>query len=131
MRRTAAILLAAGLLIAVVGCEPKATITATASTNQAACLVAFQIAGTVSPRNATPKVMLQRTVNHVWKDALWQPTVNDPWRPAAGNVTQTTGHYTITYQVNDYVPTMHLRVRSSGSGSTSPAFYVTVNPDSC
>lgn len=128
MRRVLAVLVAVLGLTLATACEQSMTITDGAV--KPAC-GNNAVEGKVSPVGATPKVVLQRTVNGKWVDWQWYTGSDDAERPHAisARPNMDDGGYFISYA--DRKPngqlltgTIHLRVRSNGGGAVSKGFYV-------
>lgn len=110
-------------------CEPAtptATIWAKAQEAKPACNTQSYITGNVKPAGATPKVILQRTVDGKWVDWMWKTQqTGSRIRILFGNV-QSDGTYRIGFTVpGTEGATYHLRVRSEGGSVASNDVYVT------
>lgn len=131
MRRAAMLVgVAVVALLAATGCEPKMTIKAKPDNSDGyLCGITIHVVGSVNPIGATPKVVLQQTLNHQWVDVKGWASADD-WY-AAGPATARTanvrqgGTFSIPYYVDWPNGTKHLRVRSNGGGADSGDFYVT------
>ena len=122
------ILAALGVMVLLAACQPTptATITATAPRNPY-CWNPIEITGTVTPADATPRVVLQRTVGGKWVDWQWITYPADTTRTRLVAVPNpTTGAYRLTFMApGEEGVTVHIRVRSDDGTSFSNAPYIT------
>lgn len=108
--------------------ETAMTITAKPSATRPECGGNEDVTGIVTPKAATSKVVLQRTVGGKWVDWKWREgnydttdgVLSATLLPGSGD----SASYTVLFWANS-TSTLHLRVRSSGGGYVSPGFYVT------
>ena len=133
MKRALGVLAVAMALVLATGCEPTATIDAHAA---AGCdWTTFY--GKVTPKDATPKVVVQRTVGGKWVDWKWY----ESWLTSAQAhvITAPVDKSDGTFQVeiaNDPANaarlsgSIHVRVRTNG-GQAGPGFYVAIPDASC
>ena len=135
----AVLLLVALGVMGLTGCEPAMTITAKIAPPPSpitpVCLNDPEIIGTVTPPDATKKVVLQRSSGGKWTDFKWYTTLDSSAEPEllTSGVNPYDGGYAI--QVQRYYIGAKLRgvqsfrVRSAGSSAVSPKVYI--NFDAC
>ena len=138
MRRMLGSVVAAMLLVVVgAACQPtEPAMTITAKPMQPACYN-DGLEGTVTPIDATSKVVLQRTVNGKWVDWKWYigTSGESPHIISAPVSSWDEGAYWPQYadETASGVPlsgTIHIRVRSEGGTRFSNGIYVTY-PKAC
>lgn len=129
-----AVLMAAAVLVVASGCTPSAKITA--DTDGAAdCGTEITMGGSVTPADATPKVVLQRTVNGKWVDWKW----HEGYTYSAPHIIEAKVDRWGSWYMDPRAPVapvggvFHLRVRSAGGTVVSNSMYVTImgSPDGC
>jgi hypothetical protein len=134
MRRILVAAAAVLMLIVATGCEPAMTITASDPEHTTTCGYVMRVVGTVKPAAATKKVVLQWTSGGKWVDVKAyadQPPHAAPRSLRTGNVSQSSGNYTIPVYV-DWFTVKHFRVRSAGSSAVSNDFYMKITAsDGC
>lgn len=135
MRRILMLVALAAGALGVAACEPapKVTITAKAP-SKGYCGTAVEIKGTVTPSDATPKVVLQRTEGGKWVDWIWVSSGSSSEKPHRISATVDGGEYSSSFYMPISKNVLHLRVRSNGGSVVSNGVYVTpaaVDPYQC
>ena len=118
-------LMVVGLLVAS-GCqpaEPAMTITAKASAFPT-CGGDGELAGKVTPKTATSKVVLQRTKGGKWVDWVTPQGAGETPRVQTSTVFSD-GGYQLYFMVPNSTATIHIRARSDKGTAFSPGVYVT------
>lgn len=94
---------------------PPPSISARSSARTITIGASVTLSGKVTPASATPRVVVQRVIDHRWVD-----------RDSVA-VNASTGAYSVVIKPSQ-TGTYKLRVRSAGGSVVSPIVYVTINP---
>lgn len=136
MRNLVTMVVAVAALVLLASCTPTVTITAKPAKTKATCWENVRVEGIVTPKDATSRVVLQRTEGGKWVDWLWYNTGESEEVPhrIAGDVQRfegQNGEYSLDFNTPWWATTLHLRVRSNGGSVVSPGFYVTSSGTNC
>lgn len=134
MRRVLAVLAASVVFVALTGCDPAPTITATPSTLVTECEGVTTVTGKATPRSRSTQVVVDAQVNGKW--AVWQwyrSGDSGEQRRPIGGPTNPDGTFSFTYyHPHHQVHTLRMRVRgqqrdSDETGPVSKSWYITNN----